>query len=111
MAPQQISKLELRVLRALCSCPDAYEARAQALRLADYSWQEPEHRIVYDALRRLHATAKKRLSEKLPEEATRMGFPDVDWQSYIGAKPTRREDLEEWVAALKKTPTTPARKS
>jgi hypothetical protein len=81
-----LTKLEREVLRLLCNLPDAPpdRPRAHALcQLAPHEWKDADHRIVFDALRRSPGREPALLREQLPAEATRLGFPDVDWTAYF----------------------------
>ena len=53
--------------------------------LHSHRWQDPEHRIVYEALAGVRVFDILSLREQLPAQATRMGFPDVDWTLYFAA--------------------------
>jgi hypothetical protein len=82
--------LESRILRALCSdlSPriDNADARAAILaKLRTHRWQDPEHRVVFEALTLLPGRELIELREQLPAQATRMGFPDVNWEKYYAA--------------------------
>ena len=86
--------LESRILRALCTSPsqsnspanDHASTRAAILeKLRAHPWQNPEHRVVFEALTRLPGRPSTELREQLPAQATRMGFPDVNWQKYFTA--------------------------
>jgi hypothetical protein len=80
----RILALEVEILRSLCANNDSAVPRDALLRsLAHHAWQDPEHRIVFEALMRLGTRASARLREELPAAATRMGFPDVDWKRYF----------------------------
>jgi hypothetical protein len=82
----QVLSLELEILRALCTPQDSgVPSEAILQSLAHHDWQDPEHRIVFEALRRLGSRASARVREELPATATRMGFPDVDWKPYFDA--------------------------
>jgi hypothetical protein len=100
--------LESRILRALCSAAlasssprvDDAPARAAILaKLRGHRWQDPEHRVVFEALTSLPGRQAKELREQLPAQATRMGFPDVNWQKYFAA-PADASALETLVAEL-----------
>jgi hypothetical protein len=103
-ADRKVRTLERRVLRSLCSGACAPVVLADLLLgLRSYSWQDPEHRIVYEALtnvRRYEAFTAVRapenltLREQLPAQATRMGFPDVDWALYFAAGAGEDGELE-----------------
>jgi hypothetical protein len=100
MTPQKALKLERRVLRALCGLPSAREAKAHAAQMEGHAWLDSEHRIVFEALKRLAARDRKAWRDELPAQATRMGFPEVEWRNYFGAKRPRRGDLEKRIDEL-----------
>jgi hypothetical protein len=86
--------LESRILRALCSGPAAFgssgadhapEGAAILAELRAHRWQDPEHRVVFEALTLLPGRQGNELREQLPAQATRMGFPDVNWDAYFAA--------------------------
>jgi hypothetical protein len=86
--------LESRIVRALCSEPSAFDsphtqhssARAAILaKLRAHKWRDPEHRVVFEALTLLQGRNATELREQLPAQATRMGFPDVNWEQYFTA--------------------------
>jgi hypothetical protein len=57
--------------------PDALES------LMRYSWVVPDHRVVFDALVCLRRVPPAYLRDRLPTEATRLGFPDIDWGQFF----------------------------
>jgi hypothetical protein len=90
--------VESRILRALCTRPSALDpggtdsgtdqasARAAILaQLRAHRWHDPEHRVVFEALTLLPGRQSTELREQLPAQATRMGFPDVNWDHYFAA--------------------------
>jgi hypothetical protein len=100
--------LESRILRALCSSPSpciddsaALTATRTAIlaQLRTHRWQDPEHRVVFEALTLLPGRQAKELREQLPAQATRMGFPDVNWERYFAAA-TDDSAIETLVAEL-----------
>src|ERR1700723_867284 len=100
--------LESRILRALCGGPAAFgssgadHASGRATILAElrtHRWQDPEHRVVFEALTLLPGRQPSALREQLPAQATRMGFPDVNWQKYFAA-PAADSVLETLAAEL-----------
>jgi hypothetical protein len=100
--------LASRILRALCTGPPAFDSpgthdsapSAQILaKLRAHHWQNPEHRVVFEALTRLQARNATELREQLPAQATRMGFPDVNWDQYFAAS-TDNAAIETLVAEL-----------
>ncbi len=96
IAGNKIHALERHVLRALCSGDIPPEIRAQSFEdLKSHRWSDPEHRVVFEALLRTPRSEEESLRERLPAQATRMGFPDVDWELYF----TRNHELGAGVAA------------
>jgi hypothetical protein len=100
--------LEFRILRALCSRHAAFAApgkhpvtgRATILaQLRVHRWQDPEHRVVFEALTLLPGRQSSELREQLPAQATRMGFPDVNWDHYF-APSDDHAPIESLVAEL-----------
>lgn len=80
------ASLELRVLRALCREDSGAELHHLTGELSKYSWSEPEHATVFEAIRRVAAHGHaQRWHGQLPAQATRMGFPDIDWPHYLAA--------------------------
>jgi hypothetical protein len=112
-----IFALERTILRALCrrgvhssARADLHaESQASAVSaLQSHNWQDPEHRIVFEALARLPGRDVAELQSQLPAQATRMGFPDVSWETYFAARAprdaqpeaARRADLETLITQL-----------
>jgi hypothetical protein len=114
--------LESKILRALCNeppppiSPGTHDATPPAAphqhdpaligkraaifaQLRAYPWQDPEHRVIFEALTALPGRSATELREQLPAQATRMGFPDVNWQNYF-APAAADSALETLVAEL-----------
>ena len=100
--------LESRILRALCSTLSALDSsgtrhastRAAILaKLGEHCWQHPEHCVVFEALALLQGRNATELREQLPAQATRMGFPDVNWDQYFTAS-TDKATIETLAAEL-----------
>ncbi|HVB55699.1 MAG TPA: hypothetical protein VNE63_04600 [Candidatus Acidoferrales bacterium] len=70
--------------------------------MAAHTWQDQEHRVVYEALQKLRAHDPEFLRERLPAQATRMGFPDVDWNAYF-APADVSVDIEQLIRELAAT--------
>jgi hypothetical protein len=76
--------LERAFLRQLCHARLTRPAWTRIARELDqYAWRDVEHGLVYAAIQRLGSRDPKMRREQLPAEATRMGFPDVDWEAYF----------------------------
>ncbi len=79
-------EIERQILRALCGGHlHSTDWNRLAGRLASHAWSDPEHKVVYDALRAVRSNDANTRREQLPAQATRMGFPDVDWGTYFAA--------------------------
>lgn len=90
----RVLQLELATLRALCCSAGVEKSRDVIVRgLSTYSWKSAEHRIVFDAITGLGQRDAHQLREELPAQATRMGFPDVDWAAYLTAEDEAPVDL------------------
>jgi hypothetical protein len=104
---QLILALESKILRALCTTPstnDHPSTRTAILaNLRAHHWHDPEHRVVFEALTLLPGRLSADLREQLPAQATRMGFPDVNWDLYFAA-PTDNAPLESLVVELLEAP-------
>jgi hypothetical protein len=104
--------LEFKILRALCGHPssdlDNAAARARILaQLRPHLWQDSEHRVVFEALTALPGCNATELREQLPAQATRMGFPDVNWENYF-ASAAADSAIETLVAELLATSRKPS---
>jgi hypothetical protein len=98
---EHIADLERRTLRALCGREIAAQAWDQLTgALAEYSWQEPDHRVVYDALRGIRSRDAKARRDQLPAQATRMGFPDVDWSLYFAHEEIPEQEIRRLIRRL-----------
>jgi hypothetical protein len=98
----KICALELAILRALCAIPNVHRKwAALARQLADHRWQEPDHAVVYEALRRVRGRYSMTWRNQLPAQATRMGFPDIDWPNYLEFEGNSSAELEHLVRQLR----------
>jgi hypothetical protein len=107
-----IIELEREILRVLCDPHGRADAKSReqaVLRLQAHSWHDAEHRIVFEAVAKLPGRDAAELHRQLPAQATRMGFPDVNWETYFasntspstaGAK-QNRPHIETLVARLR----------
>jgi hypothetical protein len=101
--------VERRVLRELCRATLTRAAWARISRaLRGYAWRDVEHGLVYAAIERLGPRDPQTLREQLPAQATRMGFPDIDWQIYFDSTqaqtPATSPDYTEIAALIAKLP-------
>ena len=56
-------------------------------KLAAYSWREPDQAVIYEAIVRARSRDPEHWREQLAAQATRMGFPDLDWESFLRPPP------------------------
>jgi hypothetical protein len=92
---------ERKILQALCATEiDSVDWLRFLGRLALHAWTAPEHRVVFEALRALRSHEATARREQLPAQATRMGFPDVDWGNYFGVRPSGGAEIEKLVGDL-----------
>jgi hypothetical protein len=98
----QALTLELEILRSLCSVQVSAPSRDIILRsLAHHAWHDPEHRVVFEALRRIRSSTPSAVRDELPATVTRMGFPDVDLNRYFAGRETPGlAEIEMLVRAL-----------
>jgi hypothetical protein len=103
--PQELVEIERTVLRSICAFTGGAEQRQHLLQsLAGYSWRDPDHAVVYRALRSLPTAGEAaNWREVLPAAATRMGFPDLNWEYYFGKDDTVVGDVERAIIRLFKT--------
>lgn len=95
--------IERRVLIALCSCDWKASGNSNiTAELHFYRWRNAEHRIVFEALERISPCDATTLRELLPAQATRMGFPDVDWQQYFVRDSNSDGDAQKLIRELLK---------
>ena len=86
-SPIYASQIERDLLRALCAGRiDTDDWKRLIGRLEPHAWTDPEHEVVYDALRAVPSDDARTRHAELPAQATRMGFPDVDWAKYFDAE-------------------------
>ncbi|MFY9730752.1 MAG: hypothetical protein WB723_06555 [Candidatus Acidiferrales bacterium] len=86
MATQSLNteEVERLLLGALCTGPLTLENRTDTLRrLADHNWIHPDHRVIYEALRRSRQRHSAALREHIVAEITRLGFPDIEVEPFF----------------------------
>jgi hypothetical protein len=90
-----IPELERELLGALCSIVLPSATREHAIRaLAKYEWTTPDHRVVYEALRRAGKRDAGEIREHLRADVTRLGFPDIEWAPYFEARILTAADID-----------------
>jgi hypothetical protein len=102
---KRVLDLERDTLCALCIRASANARRETVMReLSNHVWQDAEHRVVFEAIQRLSSSDPKLLQEQLPAQATRMGFPDVDWEHYFKPEDESEGDFDALVRELLAAP-------
>lgn len=103
-SPHSLAELERRILRQLCSSSIAAEEWNRVTdRLTTRDWSDPEHRVVFEALRAIRSSDPRARREQLPAQATRMGFPDVDWRSYLERDRESGDNLQDLIDRLQQS--------
>ncbi len=96
-----IAELERQILSALCigvSSPDDWNQLANQLSV--HRWQDPDHKVVYEALRAVRSRDPKTRRDQLPAQVTRMGFPDVDCKPYCEPERAPETNLADLIRRL-----------
>jgi|SRR5579862_507720 len=89
-------EIERRLLRALCAGPLSLDDRSEALRsLAHYDWILPDHRVIYEALRRSSQRNSAALREHIVAEITRLGFPGIDVEPFFNPCSLTKPEIVE----------------
>jgi hypothetical protein len=99
---ENVATLERQVLRGLCAgigAPNDWDQLAS--RLSGHRWQDPDHQVVYEALRAIKSCEPKTRREELPAQVTRMGFPDVDCSTYFEGEELPAAEIVAIIGRLK----------
>jgi len=96
-----IATLERQVLGALCAGTASHdEWNKLASRLSGHRWRDPDHKVVYEALRAIKSCEPGTRREELPAQVTRMGFPDVDCDLYFDGQELPVDEIEGIIGRL-----------
>ena len=102
-------EIERLVLGAVCTSPLSLDDRSEALRrLANYNWILPDHRVIYEALRRSRQRNPAALREHIVAEITRLGFPDIEVAPFFTHRTLTKAELVGLANALLAADRTPA---
>jgi hypothetical protein len=101
----RILDLERQILSVLCSVAlDSLETDnlrdCVVSKLEGYTWQTPDHRVVFEAFVRNLNRNPGDLRGILRAEATRMGFPDIDWETFFKAEVMSSREIDKILRAL-----------
>jgi hypothetical protein len=100
---EELREIERALLRALCQPSTTPVLRERILReLASYRWRVEDHRVIFDALQKSRPARTSSLHDQLRAHATRMGFPDIDWDAFF-APGEESQEIEASVSRLKAT--------
>jgi hypothetical protein len=95
------SGAELLLLRALCRTETSGTLRGTILTaLAAHRFVEPEHELLFAALRDIQNVGRVATQKRMEEMLLRRGFPDLDLDEYFAAK-SQPITLTEISAALR----------
>ncbi|HXX71794.1 MAG TPA: hypothetical protein VEI55_05835 [Candidatus Acidoferrum sp.] len=103
--PTAVVSAERTVLRALTTRfvepPEWVEIDRK---LAGYSWREPDHAVIYQAITAARSRDPRGWREQLAAQTTRMGFPDLDWEAFLRPSPmgTTESSLDQLIQALER---------
>jgi hypothetical protein len=100
-SPILATQIERDILSALCAneIPSADWSNL-VKQLSGYEWKDPEHQVVYDALRGIQSRDLETRRRELPAQVTRMGFPDIDWGKYLDANALPGEPVQQLIDRL-----------
>jgi hypothetical protein len=94
-------EIERLLLGALCMGPLTPQDRSDTLRnLADYNWTSPDHRVIYEALRRSRQRESTALREHIVAEITRLGFPDIEVEPFFNSCTLTKAEVVRLANAL-----------
>lgn len=78
-----IEQIERNLLRTFCQSGGVAHLPPEILRdLRNYRWQGMDHQTIFDVLLSSGTRVVAR-RERLAAQATRMGFPDINWSDYF----------------------------
>jgi hypothetical protein len=98
---EELCEIERALLRELCQPSTTPVLRERILHeLASYRWRLEDHRVVFDTLQKSRPSGTSSLHEQLRAHATRMGFPDIDWDAFF-APGEESQEIEKLVSRLK----------
>jgi hypothetical protein len=95
---EQIEKKALRLLLSDLLQPTT---RMELLRLMDKQlFADQLHRVVYEEMRQMGQVSARKLRELLPARITNRGFPEFDWEEFLGPKMVTEKEIEELYASV-----------
>jgi hypothetical protein len=101
MQSRDTKEIERLMLGALCTGPISLEDRGEALRsLTNYNWILPDHRVIYEVLRRSRQPNSAALRENILAEITRLGFPDIEFEPFFNPCSLTKAEIDALANAL-----------
>ena len=97
---ERLIETERKLLRRLSRIGISALRPETLVSLRQYRWATPDHEVVFDALLRLANAPADSVRARLPVEATRMGFPDLDWDAYLDPVTAESESGESVLQLL-----------
>jgi hypothetical protein len=92
-ADSDILKAERNVLRAMCQGVPGCDVLRDGLEiLADHSFMDSTHQLVFDTLRELRAGNPQLIRERMPARLNNKGFPDVDLETFFAPQRLRADE-------------------
>jgi hypothetical protein len=100
-AREEQMEAERKLLAALCQNVLDGRTRAEVMRyLNNHHFVYPDHEVIYRALAAIRIGEPAEIRTALAQAVTRLGFPDVDFDSLFDTPPPTPEDLAALVKEL-----------
>ena len=98
---EEISLTETKVLAALAegTTDGSIQDVARAF-LGQYRWHDSAHQIIFEALMTIPSENVETIRSQLPARLTRMGFPDLDWETLYAMPRLSRAEAERLIESL-----------
>ena len=58
------------------------------------------HRVVFEEMRKMGQSTAREMRGLLPARITNRGFPDFDWNEFLGSKLASEKEIEELYASV-----------
>lgn len=94
---------ERRVLQFLCQGTPEGNLLAGRSLLGDYTWGEPLHRVLFEAILDLPMASPEVLQVRLPAVLTRKGYPDVDLNPFFQPHGLTQTEAKALIRKLKES--------
>jgi len=93
--------LEELAIRVLClGTPQGSVKEAVIPLLHNYQWQSQLHQVIFKALAAIPSDDPSILRDLLPAKLTRMGFPDVEWETFFAPHSLSRDESLDLVRRM-----------